>query len=148
MHRMIRLTEVGLVLLCAIVGTSIASAGTGLAHGPLQPATGYLFCTAIEPPRELPDESKTTGKTYYSNAFVMTGDNLKPVYEEFLAFLQKKYAFQKDPAGNQLACAGRHSLDEAVSAKRGFLDRAKANGQSAVETGWTFSGSTATEPAH
>ena len=86
---------------------------------PEPPVTNYLYCTAIESARQLPDQTMTKGKTY---------------------------GFKGDPDwAGQISCTGTQNLGQAIAAKRARLDQALRDRVNVIETGWTFSGATATE---
>ena len=145
MHKMIWPALAGLLVCCATSHTPIASAGETVWR-PEAPVTNYLYCTAIESARQLPDQTMTKGKTYYSGAFVTVGQNLPAVQNEFLAFLGEKYGFKGDPDwAGQISCTGTQNLGQAIAAKRARLDQALRDRVNVIETGWTFSGATATE---
>lgn len=119
-----------------IAGTA-AWAGESPYTGPTA-STGYAFCTAARAQRELPDETIQKGVIYFSGAFVVKGQNLKPVHDAFLAFLAKKYGYK--PVPNEAApvnCAQAHSIEEAKTIEQGRIATAKKGTIDVVETGWT-----------
>jgi len=129
MRRIIRSTD---FLFLAVL---IAS-GQGLpsARGPLRPVTQYLFCHASEP------AGQGVRTLYYSSDFVLEGQNLRPMQDAFLAFLQQKYSFKGDPStANQINCTGVQSVAESKSTLQVYLDRdRKDNRLKVIETGWTY----------
>ena len=125
------------VVISILAVSSVALAGESPYQGPTE-ATQYLFCTAIQSQREMPDESIRPGAIYYSGAFVLKGQSVKPATDGFLAYLDKKYGFKPDPNDAMpVSCTGVHSLEEAQSVEKLRLEQTKKRGGEVVETNWT-----------
>jgi len=121
----------------AILVAGLAVAGSAPYKGPTE-VTQYLFCTAVQSQREMPDESTRPGAVYYSGAFVLKGQSVKPATDGFLAYLDKTYGFKPDPNDTMpVSCTGVHSLEEAQSVEKVRLEQSKKGGGKVVETGWT-----------
>jgi hypothetical protein len=124
-------------IVSVILVAGLADAGETPYKGPTD-VTQYLFCTALQSQREMPDESIRPGAVYYSGAFVLMGQSVRPATDGFLAYLDKTYGFKPDPNDTMpVTCTGVHSLDEARSVEKLRLEQSKKGGGKVVETGWT-----------
>ena len=130
-----------LALSCAGGRAPCVSASDKIASGSSVITTDYYFCTGAEDPRTSADGSPTKPTIYYSKPFMATSDKYAVVPRAFQAFLEDKYHFVFDPtAAQQITCYGLHSMAEAETSFKTYLDRSlKYTAQQAVvETGWTF----------
>ncbi len=140
MRRIIRPTDCALALCGLLLWAPIASGqGVPNARNPRTEVTNYLFCVA----------SYSASQIYYSGAFVTTGQGLGPVPAAFVQFLKQKYSY-KGPGQfpGDIQCTGLHSVAEAQSIERGYIDRDRQNKMNVIETGWVYgSASAETAPA-
>jgi hypothetical protein len=97
--------------------------------------TNYLFCVAHEQAGQLT-------ALYYSADFVTTGQNIRPVQDAFLAFLQQKYSYKADPSSvQQISCTGVQSVEESQSILKLYLNRDRQDNRlKVIETGWRYPG--------
>ena len=133
---------------CGMAGQ--ASAGESPYNGPA-PTAAYYYCTGLQQGGEQPDETVLPTIMYYSRVFGVVGQLMPATQKEYLEYLKKTYDFKENPAwgGMQVACNAFPSMDQAIARKRKLLDDAakKPDGKS-VQTDWTFSGASATEPVN
>jgi len=129
------------VIFGLLAGSSPAMASDAVASGPVTPVTQYLYCTAIESPRQLDDGSMSLPAIYYTGPFMAAGRDLIPVYTAFFEFLKKTYVYagQYNPGIDQ-QCYGRASLEEAQAEEQKQVSKGQqySDRQKVVETGWTY----------
>jgi hypothetical protein len=128
MRRIIRPT-VWVLALCGLFLWAPIASGQGhqSATGPQQRVTNSLFCSAYSP-----------RQAYYSGVFVSTGQiPFLPERAAFLEFLKQNY---KGPGQipNTIACYGLHSVAEAQSVERRYINNDRQNKRNVIETGWTY----------
>ena len=137
MNRIARPTHCLFALCCLFLWAQIASGqrqpGVPRPVAPRQTITNYLFCSA--------SEGTAPTLLYYSGALVTT-DNVRPVWDAYLQFLQQKYAFKGTPGeAEQIRCTGLQSEAQAQSVLQGYVKRDRQdNRYQVIETGWTYPG--------
>ncbi len=122
----------------------IVSAGEASNDAPV-PRTAYIFCTGVELGHELPDESKSPSKTYYSSVFSVYGtghDRIhKSVQAAFTQFLQQKYSYHQLPEGSleyPVMCDSLNTMEAAQKTLQSRLNTPGQDRSDAIETGWTY----------
>ncbi|HTL46997.1 MAG TPA: hypothetical protein VL688_02920 [Verrucomicrobiae bacterium] len=100
-------------------------------------APSYFFCTANQSQREMPDESISPAKAFYSGAFTAQPEKMQPVMSAFGDLLKEKYGFTPDAGQVQpVACTGVKSMEQAQATEKLRVESSRRNKAEVIETGW------------
>ena len=136
MRKVLMVSAVALAFLGTFNGLTTVFAGETIARE-AGPAMGYYFCLALEDP--TPTASK--GKAYYSAVFIADANNLAPIREAYVKFLQEKYGYAQDPStlNSSVQFTGTQTMEQATYVEQMRVKKGKdLNPEGTIETSWAF----------